>query len=308
MFAIQIENLEKVYAEGVMRRPVRAVAGVSLEVSEGEAFGFVGPNGAGKSSTIRILMGLARASAGSCRLFGIDSATPEARLRVGYVPENPCLYDYLTPLEITSMSLRLHLQADGAATARQAMQWLERLGVAHVAHAPVRSFSKGMTQRVALANAMAIKPRLLILDEPLSGLDPIGRREVVEILADYKRGGGTLFFTSHVLHDVERLADRFGLIHKGELRSVRSPAELVGSEDIVMVRSSGNGAFAGAREESAGNWVAEVPASRLWAMLEEIRGRGHQLREVRPSLSLEAAFMHAVGNNMQTEEKADATA
>lgn len=308
MFAIQIENLEKVYAEGVMRRPVRAVAGVSLEVSEGEAFGFVGPNGAGKSSTIRILMGLARASAGSCRLFGIDSATPEARLRVGYVPENPCLYDYLTPLEIASMSLRLHLQADGAATARQAMQWLERLGVAHVAHAPVRSFSKGMTQRVALANAMAIKPRLLILDEPLSGLDPIGRREVVEILADYKRGGGTLFFTSHVLHDVERLADRFGLIHKGELRSVRSPAELVGSEDIVMVRSSGNGAFAGAREESAGNWVAEVPASRLWATLEEIRGRGHQLREVRPSLSLEAAFMHAVGNNMQTEEKADATA
>jgi ABC-2 type transport system ATP-binding protein len=301
MLAIQIENLEKIYAEGVMRRPVKAVSGVSLEVPEGEAFGFVGPNGAGKSSTIRILMGLARASRGSCKLFGIDAALPEARLRVGYVPENPCLYDYLTPLEILSMSLRLHKCHEGGDTRRQAMNWLEKLGVAHVASAPIRSFSKGMTQRVTLANAMAVNPRLLVLDEPLSGLDPIGRREVVDILADYKRGGGTLFFTSHVLHDVERLADRFGLIHKGELRSVRSPAELVGNEDLVMVRTSGAAAFAGARQESAGNWVAEVPQSRLWSVLEEIRSQNHQLREVRPSLSLEAAFMHAVADEKPRE-------
>ena len=306
MFAIQIENLEKTYAEGVMRRPVRAVAGVSLDVAEGEAFGFVGPNGAGKSSTIRILMGLARASAGRCRLFGIDVENPEARMRVGYVPENPCLYDYLTPLEILSMSVRLHLPGERTETNRQAMVWLEKLGVAHVAASPVRSFSKGMTQRVALANALAVRPRLLVLDEPLSGLDPIGRREVVEILAEYKREGGTLFFTSHVLHDVERLADRFGLIHKGELRSVRSPAELVGGEDKVLVRSTGSNAIAGAREESAGNWVAEVPSSNLWIVLEEIRRSGHQLREVRPSLSLEAAFMHAVGENAKQPVPPDA--
>ncbi len=306
MLAIQIENLEKTYAEGVMRRPVRAVAGVSLEVSEGEAFGFVGPNGAGKSSAIRILMGLARATAGCCRLFGKDAENPEARMRVGYVPENPCLYDYLTPLEILSMSVRLHLPGERGDTKRRAMIWLEKLGVSHVADAPVRSFSKGMTQRVALANAMAIRPRLLVLDEPLSGLDPIGRREVVEILAEYKREGGTLFFTSHVLHDVERLADRFGLIHNGQLRSVRSPAELVGSEDIVMVRSTGSEAFAGAREESAGNWVAEVPGSNLWFVLEEIRRSGHQLREVRPTLSLEAAFMHAVGDNAKQPVRTNA--
>lgn len=296
MFAIRIENLEKTYAKGVMRRPVRAVAGVSLNVSEGEAFGFVGPNGAGKSSTIRILMGLARASGGSCQLFGIDVSKPAARIQVGYVPENPCLYDYLTPLEIVSMSLRLHLPGDGVATRGRAMSWLEKLGVAHVADSPVRSFSKGMTQRVALANAMAVSPRLLVLDEPLSGLDPIGRREVVEILADYKRDGGTLFFTSHVLHDVERLADRFGLIHQGELRSVRAPNELVGSEDLVMVRSHGHVPIPGAREESLDNWISEVPQARLWAVLEEMRGLGHELREVRPSLSLEAAFMHVVAD------------
>lgn len=303
MFAIRIENLEKTYAEGVMRRPVRAVAGVSLEVSEGEAFGFVGPNGAGKSSTIRILMGLARASAGCCQLFGVDVANPAARMRVGYVPENPCLYDYLTPLEIVSMSLRLHLPDERAASRGLAMSWLEKLGVAHVADSPVRSFSKGMTQRVALANAMAVKPRLLVLDEPLSGLDPIGRREVVEILAEYKRGGGTLFFTSHVLHDVERLADRFGLIHKGELRSVRAPNELVGSEDMVMVRSHGKLPIPGAREESLGNWVSEVPQARLWSVLEELRALGHELREVRPSLSLEAAFMHVVAEKNTAEER-----
>lgn len=302
MLAIQIENLEKIYAEGVMRRPVKAVSGVSMEVPEGEAFGFIGPNGAGKSSTIRVLMGLARATRGSCKLFGIDASLPEARIRVGYVPENPCLYDYLTPLEIVSMSLRLHKWREGGGTRRQAMAWLERLGVVDVASAPVRSFSKGMTQRVALANAMAINPRLLVLDEPLSGLDPIGRREVVDILADYKRGGGTLFFTSHVLHDVERLADRFGLIHKGELRSVRSPAELLGSDDLVMVRSSGAAAFSGAREESAGNWVAEVPRSHLWAVLDQLRMLNHQLREVKPSLSLEAAFMHVVADETPRED------
>jgi ABC-2 type transport system ATP-binding protein len=224
-------------------------------------------------------------------------------MRVGYVPENPCLYDYLTPHEIISMSLRLHLPGERAGTRSRAMSWLEKLGVAHVANSPVRSFSKGMTQRVALANAMAVSPRLLVLDEPLSGLDPIGRREVVEILADYKRGGGTLFFTSHVLHDVERLADRFGLIHKGELRSVRAPSELVGSEDMVMVRSHGTVPIPDAREESLGNWISEVPQARLWAVLEELRALGHQLREVRPSLSLEAAFMHVVGEHKAVEDK-----
>lgn len=302
MWAIEIDKLEKVYAEGVMRRPVRAVAGVSLQVSQGEAFGFVGPNGAGKSSTIRILMGLARATAGSCSLFGVNASLPEARRRIGYVPENPCLYDYLTPYEIVSMSVRLHTPCDSTEVKVHVMRWLEKLGIGHVANSPVRSFSKGMTQRVALANAMAVKPRLLVLDEPLSGLDPIGRREVVDILAEYKREGGTLFFTSHVLHDVERLADRFGLIHKGELRSVRSPAELVGTEDKVMIRSSGIQPLPSAREESAGNWVIEVPSAGLWVALEEIRGRGHTLREVRPTLSLEAAFMHAVSDNVQIKE------
>lgn len=294
MDAIDVSKLEKTYAKGVMRRQVKAVAGISLQVSPGEAFGFVGPNGAGKSSTIRILVGLARPTAGSVRLFGLDANRPEARHRVGYVPENPCLYDYLTPREILQMNLRLH--GFSRATIRaQADTWLERLGILDVANAPIRSFSKGMTQRVALAQAMCIEPRLLILDEPLSGLDPLGRREVVDLLSDYKKQGGTSFFTSHVLHDVERLADRFGLIQGGCLRSVRSPAELVGNEELVMVRSKGTQPLPEGREESAGQWVLQVPRSQLWACIDTVRGHGHQLIEVRPSLSLESAFFDVVG-------------
>jgi ABC-2 type transport system ATP-binding protein len=294
MDAIDIAGLEKTYAKGILRQPVMAVRGISLRVASGEAFGFVGPNGAGKSSTIRILMGLARPTAGTVRLFGENATRPEARRGVGYVPENPCLYDYLTPLEILEMALRLHRTAVDNRRS-WAMQWLERLGLATVVGSPVRSFSKGMTQRVAIALAMCIKPRLLVLDEPLSGLDPIGRHEVVDLLAEYKRSGGTLFFTSHVLHDVERLADRYGLIHEGTLRSVRSPTELVGTEDLVIVRSKGDTLLAGWQLETSGQWLLETPRDQLWQRLEQMREAGHMLIEVKPTLSLESAFMHAVG-------------
>jgi len=295
MYAVEVSDLEKTYAKGVLRQQVKAIRGISLQVDQGEAFGFVGPNGAGKSSTIRILMGLAQPSAGTVKLFGEDARRPEARRGVGYVPENPCLYDYLTPLELLEMGLRLHRTRLDSVRAR-ALEWLDRFGLARVARSPVRSFSKGMTQRVALAQAMCISPRLLILDEPLSGLDPIGRREVVDLLADYKRGGGSLFFTSHVLHDVERLADRFGLIHEGKLRSVRSPSELVGAEDIVVVRSMGQTELDGWRVESPGQWIIEIPRAQLWDRLEQLRGGKHVLIEVKSTLSLESAFLHAVGH------------
>ncbi len=291
---IAIDGLQKTYAKGLMRKPVAAIRGVSLEVRQGEAFGFVGPNGAGKSSTIRILMGLTRPTGGSVSIFGINAAEDRARLRVGYVPENPCLYDYLTPMEILGMGLYLHKVRKGAAQAH-CRQWLERLGLGAVADTPIRSFSKGMTQRVAIAHALCIEPRLLVLDEPLSGLDPLGRRDVVDLLSEYKKAGGTLFFTSHVLHDVERLADRFGLINEGRIQSVSSPGELVGDEEIYLVRSAGTMAVAGMREDSAGRWAGEIARPLLWSQLEKLREAGHVLIEVRSTLSLEAAFLRVMG-------------
>jgi len=292
--AITIEGLEKCYRKGWRSSPVAALAGVSLTVEPGEAFGFIGANGAGKTTTIKILMGLILATTGSARIFGTLVALPSARLGLGYVPENPYLYDYLTPLEVLLMGLRLH-RVKVSRPQTHCMAWLERLGLAQVASKTIRSFSKGMTQRVAIAQALCIEPRLLILDEPLSGLDPIGRRDVVDILSEYKRGGGTLFLTSHVLHDVERLADRFGLIHEGVLRAVRSPAELTGDQEMVLVRSLGQAPVDGMREDFAGRWVGEVSRADLWACLGALQQAGHVLLEVRPSLSLEVAFMRAVG-------------
>ena len=291
--AIRIEGLGKTYRRTWQRKPVRAISDVSLVVEEGGAFGFIGPNGAGKSSTIRIMMGLSQATEGHVSIFGKPAVDPESRLRVGYVPESPYLYDYLTPLETLLMGLRLHRVSVRQAEAH-CLGWLERLGLAQAAHAQIRTFSKGMTQRVALAQALCLQPKLLVLDEPLSGLDPIGRHDVVELLAEYKHGGGTLFFTSHVLHDVERLADHFGLIHQGSLRSVRSPAELVGMEDVCQIRSLGRQPVVDMREEAPGRWLGQVPRSEMWGVLERLRQAGHVIVEVRPALSLEQAFMQAV--------------
>jgi ABC-2 type transport system ATP-binding protein len=293
--AIEIENFRKTYSVGIKRKEVVAVNDISLTVDQGEAFGFIGPNGAGKSTTIKVLTGVQRPTSGSAKLFGVPVGEPDSRRRLGYVPENPYLYDYLTPLEILVMSVRLHgvrLQDERG----HCMKWLERFQLSAVANRTIRSFSKGMTQRVALAQAMCIEPRLLILDEPLSGLDPVGRRDVVELLSEYKKGGGTLFFTSHVLHDVERLADRFGLIHEGQLRSVRSPGELVGDEEVFLVRSMGEAAVEGMREDSAGRWAGEISRSALWAHLDALRAAGHTLVEVKSTLSLEAAFMRVIGH------------
>jgi len=292
--AISIANLKKTYPRSWASPSFEALKGISLSIEAGETFGFVGPNGAGKSTTIKILTGVMSPSSGTASLFGVDVGDPESRRGLGYVPENPSLPDYLTPLEILSMGLELHRCKPANARAH-CMKWLERFGLGEVANKVVRGFSKGMAQRTALAHAMAVEPRLLILDEPLSGLDPIGRREVVDILSEYRQQGGTIFLTSHVLHDVERLADRFGLIHKGELRAVRTPGELVGEDERVLVRSAGAAAVLdGMLAEPGGRWVVEVSRTGLWDTLRALESAGHALIEIKPTLSLETAFLNVV--------------
>ena len=295
MTAIAIHQLQKTYPRTWAAGSVRALTDVSLEVAEGEVFGFIGPNGAGKSTTIKILTGAMRASSGDVRLFGVPVSQSVSRKGMGYVPESPSLPDYLSPIEILQMALELHgLRLPDAQ--QHCMKWLERFQLDHVANKPIRSFSKGMAQRTALAHAMVVKPRLLILDEPLSGLDPIGRRDVVDILADYKLHGGTIFLTSHVLHDVERLADRFGLIHRGQLLTISSPNELAGGQQVFTVRSIGTAGILGARLESVGRWSTEVTGDVLWDTLASLKSAGHQLVEVKPSLTLESAFFRYLGS------------
>lgn len=287
--AIYIANLSKTYPRTWTTPALEAVRDLVLTVDEGEVFGFIGPNGAGKSTTIKILTGVLRPSTGRAELFGKDVSLPEARVGLGYVPENPSLYDYLTPLELLTMALAIH-RVKVADSHGHCMLWLERFGLVHAAEKSIRSFSKGMMQRTALAHAMVIKPRLLILDEPLSGLDPGGRKDVVDILDEYRQAGGTIFLTSHVLHDVERLADRFGLIHRGQLLTVQAPGDLLHDEQSVTVRSSGESQLPGLLPETKSRWRADIRRDKLWPMLETLRQAGHEILEIRPTLTLEDAF------------------
>lgn len=287
--AIEVESLCKTYPRSLSTQSCEALKSVSFRVDEGEVFGFIGPNGAGKSTTIKILIGAMSPTSGKALLSGRDVGCPEARQGLGYVPENSSLPDYLTPMEILFMALRLH-RCRVKDAKRHCVTWLERFGLGHVAGKPVRGFSKGMTQRTALAHALVVEPRLMILDEPLSGLDPVGRKDVVDILSEYRQQGGTLFFTSHVLHDVERIADRFGFINRGELKTVQSPANLFGAEQIVTVRSFGAHPVEGFVRETEGRWVGDINRTELWATLDRLRAAGHQLGEIKPTLSLESAF------------------
>lgn len=291
--AVSLKQVSKIYQRSWGRGQQLAVSDVSLDIAEGEAFGFVGPNGAGKSTTIKMLVGAIVPTSGEVRVLGRPTDDPESRRGLGYVPENPWLYDYLTPLEVLSMGLELHgVRVDQPRA--HCMNWLERFSLGAVANKPIRTFSKGMTQRVALAHAMAVNPRLLILDEPLSGLDPIGRREVVDIISEYNRAGGTVFFSSHVLYDVERLADRFGLIHQGRLVTVRSPAELANEQDEDFVIVYQGETTDGARPIRPGLWDVVVDSPLLADRISALIGAGFVIKEVRPRKSLESVFLEMV--------------
>lgn len=298
--AIELVNLSKTYQSG-WKKNNEALRDLTLAIEPGEVFGFVGPNGAGKSTTIKIIMGLLKASGGEAKLFGLPVDDPQSRTGVAYVPESPLLYDYLTPLEILQAGCQFH-QLHLADLKKHCMGWLERFGIDHVAGKPIKGFSKGMTQRTALAHALALQPKLLILDEPLSGLDPLGRKTVVDILADYRAQGGTIFFSSHVLYDVERLADRYGLIHQGILRTVRNPAELLGDEARVLVTSHGETEVSGMTHLGLQRWQAEVPRAEVWQLLQTLQAAGHSLHEVRSTTTLEQAFLEWV----QPADKAQA--
>ena len=293
--AIKINHLSKDYQTATFKK-VNALSNLCLDITEGECFGFIGPNGAGKSTTIKILTGVLTPTSGDAMIYGKSVQNPAARLGVGYVPENPYLSDYLTPYEVLTISLEMH-KVKPASKRQHIMNWLERLEIAHVAKKTIRSFSKGMTQRTAIAQAMCIEPKMLILDEPLSGLDPIGRRDVVNLLAEYKKNQGTLFFTSHVLHDVEQLADRFGLIHQGKLSTVKSPTELWQGEQTFKVSSIGSAAPTNFARNGNSLWSAEVLESELWPTLQHLHELKHQIQEVKSLATLENVFLKITQTN-----------
>jgi ABC-2 type transport system ATP-binding protein len=223
---IRVERLKKEFRQGLFMRRVLAVKDVSFQVERGDIFGFLGPNGAGKTTTIKILTGLISPTAGKAELFGDAVPSRRALARIGFLPENPYVYPYLTPAEFVVLCGRLSGLSAAAARDRT-RQVLSQVGVAYAADRPVRRLSKGMLQRTGLAAALVADPELLILDEPMSGLDPVGRKEVRDLIVDERRRGRTIFFSTHILNDVESLCDRVAILRKGEVVVSGRIAELL---------------------------------------------------------------------------------
>ena len=220
MYAIEIQGLSKNYAVGFWKKQIRPVLkSLDLKVNVGETFGFLGPNGAGKTTTLKLLMGIIFPTAGSATILGKDLFDPEIKRKIGFLPEQPYFYDYLSAPELLDYYARL--SGVPATQRRQRITGLlGRVGLSDVGNKQLRKFSKGMLQRVGIAQAIIHDPEVVFLDEPMSGLDPLGRHEVRELIQQLKDEGKTIFFSTHILSDAETLCDRVAVIHKGELRGV----------------------------------------------------------------------------------------
>src|ERR1700687_3547517 len=226
MTAIEIKGLKKSYKTGFFGNKLKqALKPLTLAVEEGEIFGCLGPNGAGKTTTLKLLMGLIFPTAGSARILGMELDDPKMKAQIGFLPEQPYFYDYLTGREL----LRYYGQLSGV-DAKQLSHKVDaalaRVGLKDAANVQLRKFSKGMLQRAGIAQAILHDPKVVFLDEPMSGLDPMGRREVRNLIEELKSEGKTVFFSTHILSDAEALCDRVAIIHLGELRGVGAVADL----------------------------------------------------------------------------------
>jgi ABC-2 type transport system ATP-binding protein len=234
---LRADRLSKTFRLGFLRKRVEAVREVSFDVRRGEVFGFLGPNGAGKTTTLKMLMGLIFPSGGRAEVLGLPVPTLAAKRRLGYLPETPYFYDYLTPEEF--LDLVGALSDVGRAERRaRAARLLERVGLGHARGRPLRKFSKGMLQRVGIAQALMGDPELVVLDEPMTGLDPLGRKEIRDLILELKQEGRTVFYSTHILPDVEMTCDRVAMVFAGRTSSVGPLHELLSarllSTEVVL--------------------------------------------------------------------------
>ena len=282
---------------------IKALDHVSFEVFEGEVFGFVGPNGAGKSTTIKVMLDVIRDYTGDVKIYGADARDSKARKDVAFVPETPALYDQFTPLEMLRMSLSMYgIKCENELNL--CMHWLERFSLLPYAKRKIGELSKGNAQRVALARALVVSPKLLILDEPLSGLDPVGRKDVVNILENFKQDGGAIFFTSHVLHDVQRIADRFGFINDGQLITTRSPQDVLAEHaDRFVVRYRvDSGSMGDAKELRVGEYEIELSQAEMPAWMQLLNEHAGKIIDIKPAVSLETVFFRILEEKKSLDE------
>jgi ABC-2 type transport system ATP-binding protein len=242
MDAIRTEALTKHYSVGFWRpKPYLALEGLTLSVAQGEVFGFLGPNGAGKTTTLKLLMQLIYPTSGTAEILGHPVGSPEVKRRIGYLPENPYFYDHLTAEELLDYFARLFGYA-GADRTRRVARLLDEVGIGAERRLQLRKFSKGMLQRVGIAQALVNDPEVVFFDEPMSGLDPLGRREIRQLILRLRERGSTVFFSSHVLADAEALCSRVAIVAKGRLAASGPLSEILAFEvrgwELVVSRLS----------------------------------------------------------------------
>ncbi|MDM7997787.1 MAG: ABC transporter ATP-binding protein [Acidobacteriota bacterium] len=286
MPVVEIENLTKDFAVGFWKkRPMRALDALCLEVREGEIFGFLGPNGAGKSTTIKLLMHLLHPTSGTARILGQSVDSVSMHQHIGYLPENPYFYDYLTPRELLTYVGRLFgLRRKDLSNKVEAL--IEDVGLSRAANLQLRKFSKGMVQRIGIAQALINDPKIVFLDEPMSGLDPLGRMDVRRIIMALKARGVTVFFSSHILPDVEAICDRVAILNRGRLQ------EQGALEDILKVRIEGH-------EVILSGWTDSILGEiKQWC--DEIRPMGDRLHlRVTNKENMERLLAFAFSNKLE---------
>jgi len=296
MVAVWVDRLSKTYRTGFwLNQTVHSLKNCSLTVRSGETFGLLGPNGAGKTTLLKILLGLIRPTSGRATVLGLPISEVVTRQRVGYLPENPYFYDYLTGWEFLELAASLLGIPRSQQTQRiqQLLEWVN-LSVKSAKQKQIRQYSKGMVQRIGMAQALIGNPDVIFLDEPMSGLDPLGRYQMREIIQALKAQGKTIFFNSHILNDVEAICDRVAILAQGELLCVGSLAELLGTSDRYRIQGLGGDQESilqlldepEATSSQAEAWcgVVQGELDQAIAQVQAFGGQVLEVRSARPSL------------------------
>src|ERR1700739_894917 len=303
--AIETQNLTKEYPYGFLHlKRKTSLENLTMQVEDGEVFGLLGPNGAGKSTTIKLLMGIIFPTKGSAQILGKPVSDVSMHRDIGYLPEHPYFYDYLTAAEVLDYFARFH-GFSAAERKKRVQKMLQRVGLETAGKIQLRKFSKGMLQRVGLAQATLHDPKLVILDEPMSGLDPVGRREVRDIILELKNAGKTILFSTHILPDAETLCDRVGVIAGGQLRGVGAPGSIVGVKSLgmeIVFELTGSGPrsepIRAKAAKSGSNYRMNANDAELYGVLAELREAGAKIvsvTQIKPTL--EDFFMELVGKD-----------
>jgi ABC-2 type transport system ATP-binding protein len=300
---VRVEGLVKDFRPGFGLRKKRVLHGISFEVRRGEIFGFIGPNGAGKTTTLKALLGLLRPSAGRIELLGRDAGDPESRRELGFAPESPYFYEFLTGREILSFYARL-CEVDAGRLGARVEQALAQVGLAHAADARLRTYSKGMLQRIGIAQALVHDPSVVFLDEPMSGLDPVGRKEIRDLIVRLNAEGKTIFMNTHILSDVEMVCDRVAIIVSGRIAYAGELEAFHGDHKEFDVTLSGLPpdfaeeleARVGGRLAGRGEHVTvRVTEKDMHELVQSALARGARVEEiVRHREDLEDVFLRAV--------------